>query len=179
MSRFIRRVWRTDVAPLLRGDRRASRIRAARSAGAAGAVAGLLADGLLGFRGRPFTRALTVLGSSIGAMIPDIWDWNWFEHATPRQRGTVRRSLESSAAEIPVQEALAFYGLDAASTFNDLKTAWRRACRRWHPDLAPHDRRAEFQLRFLAYRRVYERLAELHRDGRLPAARPARRADLK
>ncbi len=168
---FLQRVWREDVTPLLRGNRADQRAKSARATGKAAAAAGLFFDTLLKLRGRPFTRALTVLGSSVGAMLPDAWDWKWLrDTADDRTRAAVAEQMRRRAAELPDREALQLFGLRADATLDDLKTVWRAISRRWHPDHAPDEQtRAEHHLRFVTYRAAYERLRDAYDAGRLPS----------
>lgn len=168
--RFIRRVWRDDVAPLLRDRRAEQRRKSARVAGKAAAAGGLLVDGILGLKGKPFTRFMTVMGASLGAMLPDVWDWKWLrESADAGQREVVAEQVRRRAAELPEADALELFGLAATASRDDLKHAWRAILQRWHPDKAPDDAaRAEYHVRFLAYKAAYERLGRAYDDGRLP-----------
>ena len=110
---------------------------------------GLLLDGVLRLRGRPFTRSLTVLGTTLGAMLPDVWDWKWLrEQAGPRQRQVVSEQVQRRAAELPMLEALALFHLSPQAAQDDLKRAWRDISLRWHPDKAPDEAaRAEYHVR--------------------------------
>jgi len=176
LREFLQRVWRNDVAPLLRGERAEQRAKSARVAGKAAAVAGLLVDGVLRLKGRPFTRFMTVVGSSFGALLPDMWDWNWLRSsATPVQRRFVAEQIERRARELPEIAALAMFGLSPSAGRDELKTAWRAVLQRWHPDKARDERqRREYHVRFLAYRTAYERLCAAYDTGRLPRnERPA------
>ncbi len=169
LRRFYRRVWKQDVAPLLRGGRRAQRAKSARFTGTIAASAGLFADKLLRLKGRPFARFMTVMGSSLGAMLPDVWDWNWLRSADTRQRRVVDEQVRRRAAELPEAEALELFGLTPAATRDDLKRAWREISRRYHPDKAADEsQRAEFHLRFLTYRAAYDRLCRAYDESRLP-----------
>lgn len=168
--RFLRRVWRNDVAPLLRDQRAEQRRKAARVAGKAAAAGGLLVDGVLGLKGKPFTRFMTVMGASLGAMLPDVWDWQWLrESADAGQREVVAEQVRRRAAELPEVDTLELFGLSAAASRDDLKHAWRAVLQRWHPDKAPDEAsRTEFHVRFLTYKTAYERLCRAYAEGRLP-----------
>jgi hypothetical protein len=168
--RFVRRVWRDDVAPLLRGRREGQRRRTAAIGGQVGATGGLLIDKLLGLRGRPFARFMTVMGSSLGAMLPDAWDWDWLRtRATPQQRRAVADAMQQRAEELPEADALELFGLSPDATIEELKSAWRAATRRWHPDRAANEEsRREYTLRFVALQAAHERLRAAYEDGRLP-----------
>jgi DnaJ domain len=159
-QRFLNRVWKGDVAPLLRGPRAGQRSTAARVLGAAAGLSGGVLDRLLGFRGRPFSRALCVLGSSVGAMLPDAWDWTWLrEKAGPRERERVSATLEREVDRVSLDEARSLLGLHRDASLDDLRKAWREACLTWHPDRAADERdRREFQLRFIVLKRAYDRL---------------------
>lgn len=169
---FLRRVWQHDVSPLLRGRRQAQRTKSARVAGKAAAATGLFVDGVFGLRGKPFTRFLTVVGSSLGAMLPDVWDWRWLrEDASEDERRTVDDVVGRRAAELPHADALALFGLTPAASRAALQDAWRAAAQRWHPDKAPRDAdRAEYHTRFIAHQAAYERLVAAYDRGELPRA---------
>ncbi|GEM_PF-1018341 len=171
LTRFLRRVWQQDVEPLLRGERAAQRRRAAGVGGKVAATGGLLIDSLLGLRGRPFTRALTVLGTSFGAMLPDVWDWKWFQAASPQEQATARSQIRRRAAELPEADALALFGLSSSASRAELKSAWHGVCLRWHPDRAPDAaQRREYHTRFIVYQAAYARLVGAYEAGRLPVA---------
>lgn len=168
--RFLRRVWQDDVRPKLRDERAAQRARTARFAGKAAGATGLFVDTILRLKGRPFGRAMTVMGASLGAMLPDMWDWRWLrESASDAQRKFVGDRVRRRAAKLPEADALDLFGLRPSATQDDLKHAWRSVLQRWHPDKAPDDTtRHEYHVRFLAYKAAYERLSEAYDAGRLP-----------
>jgi hypothetical protein len=168
--RFLRRVWREDVTPLLRDRRETQRRNVARTAGKFAAATGLFVDGVLGLRGKPFGRFMTVMGSSLGAMLPDVWDWRWLrETAAPAQREVVAEQVRRRAAELAEADALELFGLPPAAAREDLKHAWREVLQRWHPDKArTKAARVEHHVRFLAYKAAYERLGRAYDEGRLP-----------
>ncbi len=168
--RFLRRVWQHDINPLLRGQYAAQRRTTARVGGKIAASAGLLVDGILRLRGKPFTRFMTVFGSSMGALLPDVWDWSWLrDRAAQTQRKVVEEQVQRRAAELPESEALALFRLAPSATREELKAAWRGVSQRWHPDKAPDDRRrAEYHVRFVAYQAAYRRLCGAYDDGKLP-----------
>jgi hypothetical protein len=136
-------------------------------------------DNLFGLKGRPFTRALTVLGASFGAMLPDLWDWEVLRQRLDAEaRRWVDDRVQQRAGALELVEALHLFGLDESATRDDLKNAWRAASQRWHPDKAPDDvRRAEHHTRFVAYQAAYERLCAAYDAGALPkpTSRPAGR----
>jgi hypothetical protein len=173
--RFLRRTWREDVAPLLRDHRAEQRRKTARVTGKSAAAAGLFVDTLFGLKGKPFARFMTVMGSSLGAMLPDVWDWKWLrDEATTAQRAQVAERVSRRAAALPEHDALELFGLASTASRDELKTAWREILQRWHPDKAPDDHaRAEYHVRFLAYKAAYERLCAAYDAGRLPQPRPA------
>lgn len=165
---FVQRVWRDDVAPVLR-DHRGQRAASARWLGSAAGGAGLLLDGVLRLRGRPFTRMLTVIGASAGAMLPDLLDWSWLRsHASDADRAVLADAASRRAAEFQDAEAMALLGLTPPCTDDGLRAAWREAAHRWHPDRADAARRDEHRLRFIACQKAYERL-----EASLAAGRPA------
>jgi len=168
--RFLQRVWREDVTPLLRGPRAVQRRRAARVTGQVAASAGLLVDSLLRLKGRPFSRFLTVFGSTVGALLPDAWDWNWLrERASAAQKKVIADQVERRATELPLAEALALFHLTPTASRARLTQAWREASLRWHPDKAENAAAAaEYQVQFIALRAAYERLCQAYDENRLP-----------
>lgn len=172
MRRFMRRVWSDDVAPLLRGRLEGQRRKGAAIGGTAAAAGGSFLDGLFKLKGKPFTRAFTVLGATIGAIVPDAWDWDWVRtKASDADRKTVDDAVRRQAAALPETEALELFDLEPTSAREELQLAWRAMSLRWHPDKAPDDaRRREFSIRFIAYKTAYERLCEAYEAGRLPVA---------
>lgn len=170
LAQFLRRVWQADVEPLLRGRYAAQRRKAARVGGKVAATGGLVLDSLFRLRGRPFTRAMSVMGSSLGAMLPDVWDWKWLRtSANEQDREVVADQVRRRAAELPETEALALFGLTPRASYEQLKHAWRIVSQRWHPDKAPQsDRRPEYHVRFVTYQSAYERLCRAYEARRLP-----------
>ncbi|MGD8450571.1 MAG: J domain-containing protein [Phycisphaerae bacterium] len=170
--RFLRRVWQDDITPLLRGRRAQQRAKSASVAGRIAATGGLVADTLLRLKGRPFTRFMTVFGTTVGAILPDAWDWQWVrEKAGPRERRVIAEQLRRRAGELALREALALFHLTPTASAEQLRHAWRETSLRWHPDKAPDAlRRAEYHVRFVAYQAAYERLQAAYESGRLPQA---------
>lgn len=168
---FLRRIWQQDIAPLLRGKYPSQRRKAARTMGTIAAASGLLVDSLFHLRGRPFTRFMTVLGASVGAMLPDVWSWEWFRRRTdPADRELIAEQVRNRAAELPEAEALALFELSPQAGREELQRAWRDVIRRWHPDKARDEaQRAEFHIRFVAFQAAYERLCQAYDRGILPA----------
>lgn len=170
LGRFLRRVWQVDVAPLLRGKYAAQRRKSARVTGKVAATGGLFVDTLLRLRGKPFTRFMTVMGSSLGALLPDVWDWSWLRSSADEQdRKVIADQVQRRAAQLSEDEALALFGLAPTASQEQLKHAWRIVSQRWHPDKAGNaEQRAEYHLRFVAYQSAYERLSRAYDEGRLP-----------
>lgn len=169
LKRFLQRVWRQDVAPLLRDRQARLRKKTAATTGRVAATGGLLLDSLLHLRGRPFTRFMTVMGTTLGAMLPDAWNWEWVRRMSPAERRKTHEHVARQAAELSARDALALFDLSASSSRDDLRQAWRRVSQRWHPDkAADDDLRVEYQTRFVAYRAAYERLVSLYDAGELP-----------
>lgn len=170
LDRFVRRVWREDIAPLLRDRRAAQRRKSARIGGRAAASAGLLLDGMFGLRGKPFTRFMTVVGSSLAAMVPDVLDWKWLnDSADDADRDAADERVRSRVTRMGDEEALQLFGLSPQDSHDALKSAWRAAAQRWHPDKAPSSTAtAEYRVRFIAYQSAYERLCAAYETGRLP-----------
>ncbi len=180
--RFLRRCWQQDVVPLLRGKRAEQRRKAAKVGAKVAAAGGLLIDSLLRLRGRPVTRFLTVLGSSMGAMLPDVWDSRLLrQRLGPRQREQVARRVQQRAAELELAEAIELTGLDPAFSCEQMRAYRRRELARWHPDRADDElQREDYRLRFVALQAAFERIEQAYDDGRLPrragAAGPVRGA---
>jgi len=170
LGRFLRRVWQADVEPLLRGKRAAQRRKSARVGGKVAATGGLVIDTLFRLRGKPFTRAMTVMGSSLGAMLPDVWDWKWLRtSATRADRQVITDQVKRRAAQLPEADALALFGLPPTASREQLKETWRTLSHRWHPDKAPDEQqRPEYHVRFVTYQAAYERLRVAYDEGRLP-----------
>lgn len=81
----------------------------------------------------------------------------------------VGEQVRRRAAELECAEALALFGLTPAAGVDELRRAWRRVARRWHPDRARDAaRRAEHTIRFVACAAAYERLRDAYRRGELP-----------
>jgi hypothetical protein len=170
LRRFLRRVWQDDVQRLLRGKYADQRRKGARVGGKVAATGGLVLDSLFRLRGKPFTRAMTVLGSSFGAMVPDVWDWHWLHSSADQEdRQVVADRVRQRAAQLSDVEALALFGLAPTASHEQLKHAWRIVSQRWHPDKAPDaERRTEYHVRFVAYQAVHKRLSRAYDEGRLP-----------
>jgi hypothetical protein len=170
LRRFLQRVWQQDIRPLLRGKYAEQRRYGARIAGSLAAGAGLLLDSLLRLRGRPFTRALTVLGSTFGALLPDVWDWQWLRcRAGAQEEEMVSRQVLRRAAGLDLVEALALFNLTPTASRHQLRHAWREVSQRWHPDKAPDGpSRREYHLRFVTYQAAYQRLLSAYDAGQLP-----------
>ncbi|MDX2200980.1 MAG: J domain-containing protein [Phycisphaerae bacterium] len=158
-QQFLQRVWRDDVRPLLAASHPQTRAASARGVAKAGAAFGLLLDGALRLRGKPFTRALTTFGGQIGAMLPDAFDWRWFGTAPRESREQVAERLVHQASALELAEACALLGVSIDVGDDDLRRAWHEAAARWHPDRATNEQeRDEFHLRFVALQAAYERI---------------------
>ncbi len=167
---FLKRVWTQDVRPLLSDRRARQRAKTARWGGRVAATGGLLLDGLFRLKGRPFTRAMTVMGSTMGALLPDAWDWSWLRSATTEERGVVDERLRVRADGLEIREALALFDLSPTDSAAALRTAWHDLAARSHPDGArDDDDRQERRLRFQTYQAAHTILKQAHEDGRLPA----------
>lgn len=168
--RFLRRCWQQDVVPLLRGQRAEQRRKAARVGAKVAAAGGLLIDSLLRLRGKPVTRFLTVLGSSAGAMLPDVWDNGLLRRVLdPQQRARVAWRVQQRAAELELAEALELTGLDPAASREQMRAQRRSVLARWHPDRAGDEaQREDYRLRFVALQAAFERIEQAYADGRLP-----------
>lgn len=172
--RFLRRCWQQDVVPLLRGERAGQRRKAAKIGAKVAATGGLLIDSLLRLRGRPVTRFLTVLGSSMGAMVPDVWDSRLLrQRLGPQQRKHIEQQLRQRAEALELAEALALTGLDASASREQMRARRRAVLARWHPDRArTDDERDGYRLRFVALQAAFERIEAAYASGLLPRSLP-------
>lgn len=170
MQRFLQRVWRKDVRPRLADDQRRARTKSARIAGTAAGMSGLALDKLFRLRGKPFTRAFTVLGAGLGALLPDALDWNFLarrDHAAVRE--ATENAARSQAEQLADREALALFNLPPTANREQLRAAWHQNSQRWHPDRARSPaQKCEFHVRFVAYEAAYRRLKEAFETSRLP-----------
>ena len=160
MQRFYQRVWRENVVPLLRGHQAEQRRKTARVGGKLAAASGRFLDSLLGLRGKPFTRSLTIMGTRLGALLPDAWDWRWWrDEADTETRRQIAELIERRALEMQDAEARALLDVPPQASLDELKQAWRRLSQHYHPDKAADDhQRREYHLRFITYQAAYERL---------------------
>ena len=138
-----------------------------------GSSIGLVLDTLFGLKGKPFARFMTVVGSSVGAILPDALDWKWLSgEASEDERRVVEEQVRRRAGELSDAEALALFELPRTASEEDVKRAWRDAALRWHPDKAGNAaEQAEYHVRFVALTRANERLREAFESGRLPVQR--------
>lgn len=167
--RLMQRVWHEDVAPLLRGKYAEQRAGGARIGGKAAAGFGFALDRLFGFKGKPFQRSLGVLGTTLGAMVPDVWDATWLrQRADDADRQTVTEQVQHGAAELDLKAAAELLELDDINDREALRDAWRVQAKRWHPDVAPQERGEEHRLRFVACQAAYERISRAFENGELP-----------
>ena len=60
-----------------------------------------------------------------------------------------------------VEEAREILGLDLKASRKEIRTAYRRAARRWHPDRAPAGAEAEYRTRMQQINAAYQRLVKL------------------
>jgi molecular chaperone DnaJ len=61
---------------------------------------------------------------------------------------------------VTLKEAREILGLELTATRQEIKAAYRRAARRWHPDRAPKSQEAEFRARMQEVNAAYQRLKE-------------------
>lgn len=167
--RLMQRVWHEDVAPLLRGRYADQRASGARLGGKAASGVGFALDRLFGFKGKPFQRSLGVLGATLGAVVPDVWDTSWLrERANDADRSTVAEQVQHGAAGLDLAAAAELLDLNDLNDHDALREAWRIQAKRWHPDVAPPERREEHRLRFIACQAAYDRLTRAFELGELP-----------
>lgn len=167
LRRLLQQVWRDHVGPQLTGRFAAQRRAGARWGARVAGASGRFVDSLLNLRGRPFARALGVLGMQAGALIPDAWDWSWWRRSADRPaRAAAARAVRQHLRQAERAAALACLGLPEDATAEQVRTRWRELAHRWHPDRAPSDeQRREHQLRFIAYRAAVDRLRTLEAGG--------------
>ena len=167
--RLMQRVWHDDVVPLLRGKYAKQRASGARIGGKAAAGFGFALDRLLGFKGKPFQRSLGVLGTTLGAVVPDVWDATWLRQgADDSDRRTIAEQVHQGAAGLELSAAAELLELGDMNDREALREAWRNQAKRWHPDVAPPARREEHRLRFVACQAAYDRISKAFENGELP-----------
>ena len=59
-----------------------------------------------------------------------------------------------------LKEAREILGLNLTATRQEIRAAYRRAARRWHPDRAPKNEEAAFRARMQEVNAAYQRLKE-------------------
>ncbi|MGE3180855.1 MAG: J domain-containing protein [Phycisphaerae bacterium] len=157
---FLNRVWRKDIFPLIASSDPLGRRKFAVRGAQVAAAAGMTVDKVLGLRGRPFTRAFTVVGGTLGAVTPDLWDWNWVRAVSRSiKEEVVQEKLDRGVRDLKVDEALAVFGLEKGASREEITRAWRVLAKKWHPDHAPDDSaRLEYAMRFKTYSAIYEQL---------------------
>jgi preprotein translocase subunit Sec63 len=59
-----------------------------------------------------------------------------------------------------LEEARGLLGLDLAATRKEIRAAYRRAARRWHPDRAPGGREKEYREKMQQINLAYQRIVQ-------------------
>ncbi len=65
-----------------------------------------------------------------------------------------------------VEEARKILGLPLKATRKEIRSAYRRTARRWHPDRAPEGREEEYRARMQQVNEAHQRLVKLVEDYR-------------
>ncbi len=65
-----------------------------------------------------------------------------------------------------LEEARELLGLGLKATRQEIRTAYRRAARSWHPDRAPVGAEAEYRARMQQINEAYQRIVKLLEDYR-------------
>jgi curved DNA-binding protein CbpA len=63
-----------------------------------------------------------------------------------------------------LEEARELLGLDLRATRKEIRTAYRRAARRWHPDRAPAGAEAEYRARMQEVNAAYQKIIKFIED---------------
>ena len=78
-----------------------------------------------------------------------------------------------------LEEARELLGLDLHATRKEVRTAYRRAARRWHPDRAPAGDEANYRSRMQQINAAYQRLVQFIEDYRYELVESAGPEDLQ
>ncbi|MBM4294719.1 MAG: hypothetical protein FJ126_07445 [Deltaproteobacteria bacterium] len=65
-----------------------------------------------------------------------------------------------------LEEARELLGLDRRATRKEIRSAYRRAARRWHPDRAPYGAEAEYRARMQEVNAAYQKIIKFIEDYR-------------
>ncbi|MCX5889589.1 MAG: J domain-containing protein [Deltaproteobacteria bacterium] len=77
-----------------------------------------------------------------------------------------------------LEEARALLDLAPKASRKEIRSAYRRAARRWHPDRAPASEEAEFRGRMQQVNLAYQRLLQFIEDYRFELTEPEGSEDL-
>lgn len=78
-----------------------------------------------------------------------------------------------------VEEAREILGLGLKASRKEIRTAYRRAARRWHPDRAPAGAEAEYRGRMQQVNAAHQRLVKLIEDYQYELVEPETPEDLQ
>ena len=77
-----------------------------------------------------------------------------------------------------LEEARELLGLAPKASRKDIRAAYRRAARRWHPDRAPASQEAEYRQHMQQVNLAYQRLLQFIEDYRFELTEPEGPEDL-
>lgn len=80
---------------------------------------------------------------------------------------------------MPLKEARELLSLDLKVTKKEIKAAYRRAARRWHPDRAPAGEEANYRARMQQVNAAYQRIVQFIEDYRYDLVETAAQEDLQ
>jgi DnaJ-class molecular chaperone len=78
-----------------------------------------------------------------------------------------------------IDEARQILGLETQATRKEIRTAYRRAARRWHPDRAPAGGEAEYRAAMQRVNAAYQRIVQHLEDYRYELVDPESPEDLQ
>jgi DnaJ-class molecular chaperone len=80
---------------------------------------------------------------------------------------------------MPLEEARGLLNLDLKATRKEVKSAYRRAARRWHPDRAPAGEEANYRARMQQVNAAYQRIVQFIESYRYNLVESAGPEDLQ
>lgn len=78
----------------------------------------------------------------------------------------MQQSQYGKGSDVTLKEAREILKLELTATRQEIRTAYRRAARRWHPDRAPQGEEAVFRVRMQEVNAAYQRLKEFMENYR-------------